>query len=1090
MPTRRRAVTPAADPAPGDWYRDAIVYELHVRSFCDASGDGMGDFRGLASKLDHLVDLGATAVWLLPFYPSPLRDDGYDIADYRGVHPRYGSLADFRAFLRAAHDRGLRVITELVLNHTSDQHPWFQRSRQARPGTRWRDYYVWSDTTDRYVDARVIFRDFETSNWAWDPVAGAYYWHRFYAHQPDLNYDNPEVVSEMLRVVDFWLKLGVDGLRLDAVPYLFERDGTPCENLPETHSFLRLLRRHVDERFPGRLLLGEANQWPQDAVAYFGGGDECHMSFHFPLMPRLFMALHMEDRYPIVDILQQTPELPDGCQWALFLRNHDELTLEMVTDEERDYMYRYYAADPQARLNLGIRRRLAPLLDYDRARIELLNALLLSLPGTPIIYYGDEIGMGDNIYLGDRDGVRTPMQWSADRNAGFSRANPQQLFLPVLTDPQSHYEAVNVEAQRRSPASLLRWMRRALTTRRRHPAFGRGDLSFVGTENTNVLAFLRRHEDETLLVVANLSRFPQHAELDLADHAGTTPRELFGHAAFAPVGRTPYTLTLGPHGFFWLALEPAAREERGEPSAEPPLVALPTPLAELPPGRVRAPLDVAIATWLVRQPWYADGTRPLLRARLEDLAPLGPGDATLAVVRVEHRQGPDDHYLLPLVLGGENNSGSRPTIARLRVGGQAVDLRDDAGDPRLAGRLLELMGRRRRVEARGLVLRGHRTREWAAVGGDDTDGELVALEGSHANTLVVAGRHLVLKLYRRLSPGVHPELELTGHLTARHFPHAARLAAHLDAAWEDGRRSTAAIALEYVPHEGTASGLLERELARALDDPGPLGSRAPAARGWWPSRDLLSAAPRPDPRLTRAVLTAELLAERLAGLHAALVDPADPAFAPESFTPAYVRSLYQSMRTGLRRGLQLLRRDLRRLPQHEADLAAELIDREAALLDDLRDRLQHHASGGRIRVHGDLSLSDVLWTGRDLVFVDFGGEPGRPFVERRVKRSPLRDVAGVLRSLERIHAAAAAAPATDTAGRGGTLTDRAVADAWYGAVAGVFVRAYVACADPATLPREPDDVAGLLDLMRLELLMRELGTPGPGLATIVEATRG
>src|ERR1700678_3213198 len=478
------------------WYKDAIIYEVHVRAFFDQNGDGMGDFAGLTQKLQYLQDLGVTAIWVLPFCPSPWRDDGYDISDYSNVHPAYGTLRDFQTFLREAHNRGLRVISELVLNHTSDQHVWFQRSRRAAPGSRWRNYYVWSDTPDKYRDARIIFKDFENSNWTWDPLAKAYYWHRFYSHQPDLNWDNPEVRQAMFEAMDFWFDLGVDGLRLDAVPYLFEREGTNCENLPETHEALRELRKHVDEKYRDRMLLAEANQWPEDAVAYFGNGYECNMAFHFPLMPRLFMALRMEDRYPITDILKLTPAIPDNCQWAMFLRNHDELTLEMVTDEERDYMYRTYARDREMRINLGIRRRLAPLLENDRPRIEMMNALLFSLPGTPVLYYGDEIGMGDNIFLGDRNGVRTPMQWSSDKNAGFSRANPQGLFLPIILDPEYHYEAVNVENQQGNLSSFLWWMRRIIAIRKRFPALGSGDFQMLAPENRKVLAYIRDYQTE------------------------------------------------------------------------------------------------------------------------------------------------------------------------------------------------------------------------------------------------------------------------------------------------------------------------------------------------------------------------------------------------------------------------------------------------------------------------------------------------------------------------------------------------------------------------------------------------------------------
>ncbi len=536
------------------WYKDAIVYQVHVRAFYDSDGDGVGDFRGLREKLDYLEELGVNAVWLLPFYPSPLKDDGYDIADHMAVHPAYGSMQDFQDFLKDAHGRGMRVITELVLNHTSDEHPWFQRARRAPSGSRWRDFYVWSDTLERYEEARVIFKDFESSNWAWDPVAGAYYWHRFYAHQPDLNFDNPEVHRALFRVVDFWLGMGVDGLRLDAAPYLYEREGTSCENLPETHAFLKGLRRHIDERFACRMLLAEANQWPEEAGAYFGEGDECHCAFHFPLMPRLFMSVHQEDRRPVVESLEKTLPIPDGCQWVLFLRNHDELTLEMVSEADRDYMYRVYATDTQMRVNEGIRRRLAPLVSNNRRRIELLNGLLFSLPGTPIMYYGDEIGMGDNIYVGDRNGVRTPMQWSGERNAGFSQANSERLYLPVVVDPEYNYSTVNVETLDGNRQSLLWWMRRLIALRKRYEAFGRGDTRFLHPDNRRVLAFVRSYRDETILVVSNLSRFVQYAELDLSGYAGKVPVELFGSTEFPRVTESPYFMILGPHSFYWFAL--------------------------------------------------------------------------------------------------------------------------------------------------------------------------------------------------------------------------------------------------------------------------------------------------------------------------------------------------------------------------------------------------------------------------------------------------------------------------------------------------------------------------------------------------------
>lgn len=536
------------------WYKDAIIYEVPVRAFFDSNGDGVGDFPGLTEKLDYLADLGVTCVWLLPFFPSPLRDDGYDIADHRNIHPSYGTLSDFKAFVRAAHERHIRIVIELVLNHTSDQHEWFQRARSAAPQSAEREYYVWSETDQRYGEAKILFLDLERSNWAWDPVAQAYYWHRFFHHQPDLNYDNPQVLQEMLQVIDFWMDTGVDGFRLDAVPYLIEREGTTCENLPDTHGVLKAIRRHIETR-GGGMLLAEANQWPADVRPYFGDGDECHMAFHFPLMPRIFMALHLEDRSPITEIMERTPAIPATCQWGLFLRNHDELTLSMVTDEERDYMHLAYSADPQARLHLGIRRRLGPLVGNSRPRLELLHALLFSFPGTPILYYGDEIGMGDNLYLGDRAGVRTPMQWTGDRNAGFSRTDPERLYSPVIMDPVYGFQAVNVESQEEDPASLLHWMKNIIRLRKFFNVFGRGSIDFLQPANGKVLAYLRRFEDDVMLCVANLSRTVQPVELNLSALAGLTPVEMLGYTEFPTIGLAPYFLTLGPYGFYWFELQ-------------------------------------------------------------------------------------------------------------------------------------------------------------------------------------------------------------------------------------------------------------------------------------------------------------------------------------------------------------------------------------------------------------------------------------------------------------------------------------------------------------------------------------------------------
>jgi maltose alpha-D-glucosyltransferase / alpha-amylase len=536
------------------WYKDAIFYELQVKSFYDSNADGIGDFRGLVEKLDYLKDLGVDCIWVTPFFPSPLKDDGYDIADFYGVHADFGTLQDAKLFIKEAHRRNLKVMFDLVMNHTSDQHPWFQEARSDPKSPR-RGYYVWSDTDEKYQDARIIFTDTERSNWTWDPAAKQYFWHRFFSHQPDLNYDNPRVRRSIFKIMRHWLEMGVDGFRADAIPYLFEREGTNGENLPETHAYLKEVRREIDRQFPGRILLAEANQWPADVRPYFGDGDEFHMAFNFPVMPRIYMALRREDRTPIIDIISQLPDIPEACQWCLFLRNHDELTLEMVTDEERDYMYAEYAKDPRMKINVGIRRRLAPLVDNGRRRIELLNSLLFTLPGSPIIYYGDEIGMGDNIYLGDRNGVRTPMQWSGDRNAGFSRADAARLYSPVIMDPVYGYQATNVEAQERNPSSLLNWMKRLIRLRKQYPVFGRGAIEFCHPENRKVLVYIRKGENQTVLVVNNLSRFVQPVQLDLRHYDGWTPIEIIGETPFPQIGQLPYFLTLGPHGFYWFRLE-------------------------------------------------------------------------------------------------------------------------------------------------------------------------------------------------------------------------------------------------------------------------------------------------------------------------------------------------------------------------------------------------------------------------------------------------------------------------------------------------------------------------------------------------------
>jgi len=1084
---------PARDSGQGDWYRDAVLYEVHVRAFHDSDADGIGDFRGLTQKLDYLQDLGVTAIWLLPFYPSPLRDDGYDIARYKAIHPDYGSLRDFRAFLREARRQGLRVITELVLNHTSDQHPWFQRSRRSLPGTVERDFYVWSETPDRYRDARIIFKDFESSNWAWDREAKAYYWHRFYSHQPDLNFDNPAVQKAMLSLVDFWLATGVDGLRLDAVPYLFEREGTNCENLPETYQFLEMLRAHVDGRFDERLLLAEANQWPEDAVAYFGTGNRCHMAFHFPLMPRMFMATRMEDRFPIVDILNQTPPIPEMCQWAIFLRNHDELTLEMVTDEERDYMYRVYAEDPQARINLGIRRRLAPLLGNDRRVIEMMNALLFSLPGTPVVYYGDEIGMGDNIYLGDRNGVRTPMQWSADRNAGFSRANPQRLYLPAITDPEYHYEALNVEAQQNNPNSLLWWTKRMIALRKRYRAFGRGSIEFLYPENRKVLAFLREYEDERILVVVNLSRHAQYLELDLSRFRGSVPVELFGRTEFPSIGEWPYLLTLSAHTFYWFALEP--QRERIELAAPAPAGRL--PLLELPGGweevftdRGLPLLEEVLPAYLRSRRWFRSKARQISSAEIIDAIPVpglsreepaGAGMAYLTVIHVEYAEGDPEIYVLPLSTAPANPEGSEPplhaALARVKTFEGEMVLFDAAVDPGFARALLHGFDRRRTWNGEVGKVIASVTRAYRRARGSSAEAlEASPMQAEQTNTSIMFGDRLVLKLVRKLEEGPNPDLEIGRFLTeSAEFAHTPPLAGSLEYRRGRGHSMTLGLLHGFVPNEGDAweytldslAAYLERAMARRPEEVEP-----PVPR----PLDVLRLARTETPPLAQELMgtyleSARLLGRRTAELHVALASGVDdPAFAPEPFSTLYQRSLYQSMRNMTQQVYRLLRGPGRSIPQ-----TVQLIDLEQTILSRFQRVLGERIEARRIRIHGDYHLGQVLYTGKDFVIIDFEGEPARPLGERRIRRSPLRDVAGMIRSF---HYAAYTALDREMADRLQTDNPSFLepwALLWYAWVSGSFLQSYLDAAQGGDfLPRTERQMSVLLDVLLLDKALYEL----------------
>ncbi|MBI4774608.1 MAG: maltose alpha-D-glucosyltransferase, partial [Deltaproteobacteria bacterium] len=1062
------------------WYKDAIIYQLHVKTFYDSNEDGVGDFRGLTRKLDYLQDLGVTALWLQPFCPSPLKDDGYDIADYTGIHPDYGSLHDFKTFLREAHNRNLRVITELVINHTSDQHPWFRRARRPAPGNRWRNYYVWSDAPDRYKETRIIFQDFESSNWAWDREAQAYYWHRFYSHQPDLNYDNPRVQREILRVLDFWFGLGVDGLRLDAVPYLFEREGTNCENLPETHQFLKRMRAHIDKNFKHRMILGEANQWPEDAVAYFGAGDECHMAFHLPLMPRLFMAIRMEDSFPIIDILDQTPPIPETCQWAVFLRNHDELTLEMVTDEERDFMYRAYARDSRARINLGIRRRLAPLLENNRRRIELMTCLLFSMPGTPVIYYGDEIGMGDNIYLGDRNGVRTPMQWSSDRNAGFSRANPQRLYLPIIIDPEYHYEVVNVEAQEKNMSSLFWWNKRLIGLRKRIRAFTRGSIDFLQSDNQKVLAFVRSYEDQHILVVANLSRFVQYMELNLSRFKGLTPTEVFGLTQFPPVSEAPYSFTLGPHAFYWFDLAPqkpyaAALQAAKESSGDLPVLETEGNWRDLFMAKGNPELESVIKNYLERSRWFGSKAREITLVRIQDLLPLEDrsSDAMISLIQVDYLDAEAEIYAVPFsYASGEQlheimREHPEALVARcvIKSEGEEGVLYDALAGKDFCRALLNAIGKRQRKRGGSGEIIATVTPSYRRL----TQREVKSLEPSvlrseQTNTSVTYGETFILKFLRRLQEGLNPDLEIGRYLTEKGFDHSPPVAGYLEYHGGRGEPMTMAILQEFVPNRGDAWQYTLGVLGHYFED--VLARRiGPAQVPEWKASLLgLSDGPAPPEILDLIGAysdSAHLLGQRTGELHLALASPTeDPSFAPEAFSKLYLRSLYQSMRTLAGQVFRLLQKQLKTL-SGELQLEAQVIlDRKENIMKCFQSLPDRKIEALRIRCHGDYHLGQVLYTGKDFVIIDFEGEPARPISERRIKRSPLRDVAGMIRSF---HYAAHSALFALEARALLTPEDHprldAMAGVWYSWVSATFLKGYLeTVSEAAFLPRRREEL--------------------------------
>lgn len=1071
------------------WYKDAIIYEVHIKAFKDSSGTGIGNFKGLMEKLDYLQDLGVTAIWLLPFYPSPLKDDGYDIADYFSINPSYGTLQDFKLFMKEAKRRGLKVITELVINHTSDQHPWFQRARNSKPGSTYRDYYVWSDDPNKFNEVRIIFKDFEASNWTWDPVAKAYYWHRFFHHQPDLNYDNPKVQQEVFRVLDFWFSFGVDGFRLDAVPYLFEREGTNCENLPETHAFLKKLRAYVDSKYKGKLLLAEANMWPEDSASYFGDGDECHMNYHFPLMPRMFMSLKMEDRYPLTDIFDQTPAIPENCQWAMFLRNHDELTLEMVTDEERDYMYRVYTKDPLARINLGIRHRLAPLLDNNRKKIELMNTLLFSLPGTPVIYYGDEIGMGDNYYLGDRDGVRTPMQWSPDRNAGFSHANPQKLYLPLIIDPEYSFESVNVETQQKNLSSLLWWNKRVIAMRKRFQAFGRGDIKFLTPSNPKVLAFLRSYKDEVILVIANLSRFSQAVELEIPEFQGYTPIEVFSQNKFPLIKETPYLFTLGPHGYFWFSLQkevvtvndinlPLYKEYEID-SWE-----------SIVRGKFNQVLtNKILPDYLKSCRWFGGKARAIQKINIQEILPVQTEleGSAFFIIEVSYTEGLPELYLLPLTIcfvEGEKplqDFHPKSILASLNLGGSNAILFDAVYDESFRKAVFAMIARKRRFKYDNGELYAFVNRDFEG-SLKETLNQLSSkvLSAEQSNTSILYENKFFFKIYRKLDRVLNPDVEISRFLTEKaKFPHTPRFVASIEHSLNNRNSQPLVLGMmqEAIPNQGDAwqymCETLEGYFERVLEEKTSNGIQFEMEKF---EESLDSELPSSLLNLIGGpyVERVNQLGQRTAEMHIALASQQfEKDFEPEAFSLHYQRSLFSSLQSLVRSAFDDLKKNMKKLPEEVREEAEEVMNMKSEILHVLKKIFSKKITTMKIRIHGDYHLGQVLFTGKDFMIVDFEGEPARSFSERRLRRSPLRDVAGMIRSFH--YAAYSVLLQNNSIRQEDTMQLEQWAELWYHFVSKYYLKTYLKKTNKYDfIPEDEESFEILLETYLLEKAIYEL----------------
>ncbi|MBB4080424.1 maltose alpha-D-glucosyltransferase/alpha-amylase [Lewinella aquimaris] len=1061
------------------WYKDAIIYELNIKGFFDANGDGIGDFAGLEQKLDYLEELGVTAIWTLPFYPSPLRDDGYDISDYYNVSPPYGNLEDFKRFLDAAHARGLQVITELVINHTSDQHEWFQRARRAPKGSPERDYYVWSDTDEKYPDVRIIFTDTETSNWSWDPVAKQYYWHRFFHHQPDLNYDSPDVQREIFKVLDYWMSMGIDGFRLDAIPYLFEREGTNGENLPETHVFLKKLRKHVDDNYDNVLFLAEANMWPEESASYFGDGDECHMNYHFPLMPRMYMSIKMEDRHPITDIFDQTPEIPENCQWATFLRNHDELTLEMVTDEERDFMYNVYASDRTARINLGIRRRLAPLMDNDRGKIELLNVLLMSLPGTPVLYYGDEIGMGDNYYLGDRDGVRTPMQWNNNENAGFSEANPHSLYLPVIRDTEYSYRWVNVRRQQQNPNSLLNWTKKLLAKRKSFKVFGRGKIHWLKPDNGRILAFVREFEDEHVVVIVNLSRHPQAVKLDLSEYEGSRVREAFGRTYFNDIGRDLYQVTLAGHGYYWLEVETVVSQNVDTRELGRPTLRIDQLKNFFNKSNLRALEQTVLPNYLRSVQWTGARASQLDQVKIYDYRMQATSERHFGwmLLEVTFLEGLPELLQLPLAFHNYHEdvdySTREEVIAIIDNGDRKVVLIDALYDEDYRRGLIS------GLKEYGTMKDFRFLAQESMAAAPRQDANLV-----HSGTeyMMLQSRDYNIKYYRRVDGNDVPDLEVKQMLNRRGYSSAPKVLGTLHFTPTQRLNATLAIFEEREPNEGNAWEYVLNNLRRFSETiMNRLQSDKHAQEAQPNEVQVTDTIVYKDmPEVIQDILGPSFviklaeLGRATAAYHTVLADVNESGFTPEPLSLHYQRSVYAGLKGDVRSTIDLIHRINGELEGETRELADQFIAGENRLHKKLKRIYAHKIESDKIRIHGDFTLEQLVISDDKFLIQNFDGDPDRSYSQRRLRRSPAKDIANMMRS---ISYAAGLVYEEDLPGL--SQTARTQLSDWLRTANRYLSAEYLTAyrkATPGTrlLPADERDLEVLLDTFRIEKALQEL----------------